>query len=50
MPIDIYYTILSPPARAVLVLSKYLKLDVNLNSLNLMAGDTKTPEFLKVYL
>ena len=49
MAIDLYFTVLSPPARAVAVLAKHLGIDVNLKSVNVFAGETRTPEYLKVW-
>lgn len=48
MAIDLYYALMSPPARAVAILAKHLGLDVNIKELNLLAGETRTPEYLKV--
>ncbi|KAJ6219731.1 hypothetical protein RDWZM_005543 [Blomia tropicalis] len=48
MAIDLYYALMSPPARAVAILAKHLGLDVNIKELNLLAGETRTPEYLKL--
>lgn len=48
MTIDLFFTVASPPARAVAVLAKHLNLDVNPKSVNVMAGETRTAEYLKV--
>ncbi|XP_054159968.1 uncharacterized protein LOC128958178 [Oppia nitens] len=48
MPIDLYLMNLSPPCRAVLMGIKHLKLDVNVKTVNLMAGEHLKPEFLKL--
>ena len=48
MTIDIYYNSISPPARAALAVAKHLGLEVNVKTLNLFEGETRTPEFLKV--
>lgn len=49
MPIDLYYSILSAPARTVLLTARYLNVpNVKVIDLDLFAGDTKTPEFLSI--
>ncbi|KAJ4433654.1 hypothetical protein ANN_15964 [Periplaneta americana] len=48
MPIDLYYVLGSPPCRTVMMLAKDLKVDLNLKVTNLMAGDNKTPAYLKM--
>ena len=48
MAIELYYHILSPLARSVASLAKHLGLEVNIKELNMMAGEHKNPEFLKV--
>ncbi|KAI4460140.1 glutathione s transferase d10 isoform a-related [Holotrichia oblita] len=45
---DLYVTPISPACNAVLLLAKALKLNLNVKLVDLMAGDTKTPEFLKM--
>lgn len=50
MPIDFYYTPASAPCRSILLLAKALGLEMNLKTVNLMAGEQLTPEFLKVYM
>jgi glutathione S-transferase len=48
MPIDIYYTLASPPCRTVLLVAKALKIELNLKVTDLSKGEHRTPEFLKV--
>jgi glutathione S-transferase len=48
MPIDLYYSLPSPPCRSVLLLAKALKLELNLKVTELSKGENRTPEFLKV--
>ena len=51
MPIDLYYTMGSTPCHAVLLLTKYMGLDVNLKTINLDKShviDKDIEEFLKV--
>ncbi|XP_017478798.1 PREDICTED: glutathione S-transferase 1-1-like [Rhagoletis zephyria] len=48
MTIDVYYTMLSPPARSVLVVAKHLGLAVTTKEVDLFAGGTRTPEYLKM--
>ena len=48
MAIDLYHSILSPLARSVTFLAKHLGFEVNIKELNMMAGEHKSPEFLKV--
>ncbi|KAI2811918.1 Glutathione S-transferase [Blomia tropicalis] len=47
MAIDLYRSILSPLARSVTTLAKHLGFEVNIKELNMMAGEHKSPEFLK---
>lgn len=44
----LYYVNLSPPSRAVLLLAKYLGVDLDLKVVNLLAGEHLTPEYRKV--
>lgn len=48
MPIDIYYTLASPPCRTVLLVAKALKIELNLKVTDLSKGEHRTPEFLKL--
>ncbi|CAG2113887.1 unnamed protein product, partial [Medioppia subpectinata] len=48
MPIDLYFAELSPPARAVLMTLKHLKLDVNVINMDLQKQEQLSPEFLKL--
>lgn len=48
MPIDFYYLPYSPPCRSVLLLAELLGLELNLKSVDLLAGEHLKPEFLKV--
>ncbi|KAI4460151.1 glutathione s transferase d10 isoform a-related [Holotrichia oblita] len=45
---DLYLASASPPCNAILLLAKALKLNLNLKEVNVMAGETRTPEFLKM--
>jgi glutathione S-transferase len=44
----LYFAAASPPARACLLLARYLDLDVEVIDVNLIAGDQRKPEFLKL--
>lgn len=46
----LYMTDLSPPCRAVILTAKSLGIELELIETNIMAGETATPEFLKVLL
>lgn len=48
MTIDFYYNVGSAPCRPILMLAKALGVQLNLKEVNIPAGDTRTPEFLKV--
>jgi glutathione S-transferase len=48
MPIDLYYTKLSPPSRAVWMGIRQLNLDINLKTVDLRSGEHLKPEFLKI--
>ncbi|XP_042870759.1 glutathione S-transferase 1-like [Penaeus japonicus] len=48
MPLDLYYLDLSPPCRAVMLTARAVGVDLNLKVVNIMAGDHRKPEFLKV--
>ncbi|XP_055606350.1 glutathione S-transferase D7-like [Uranotaenia lowii] len=48
MPITLYYAPWSPPARAILLLIKELGLNVELKKVDVMGGETRTEEFLKM--
>lgn len=45
---ELYYKDLSPPARAVYATIKHLGLPVTLKQVEIMAGATRTEEFIKV--
>ncbi|KAL9693342.1 hypothetical protein quinque_012627 [Culex quinquefasciatus] len=45
---DLYYTIVSPPSRSVLLLAKQLGVELNLKNLNLAGGEHLTEDFRKV--
>ncbi|KAK9704470.1 Glutathione S-transferase, N-terminal domain [Popillia japonica] len=45
---DLYISPTSPPCNAVLLVARALKLKLNVKVVNTRAGDTKTPEFLKM--
>lgn len=46
--VTLYFTAGSPPARAVLLLARYLKVDVELKQVDLRAGEQKTESFAKL--
>ncbi|KAI7815122.1 glutathione S-transferase, partial [Rhyzopertha dominica] len=46
--IDLYSFPPSPPCRAVLLLAKAIGLKLNVKTVNVMAGETRTPEFIKL--
>lgn len=48
MPLDLYYSIISPPCRVVLLFAKWLKLDLNLIELDVLKREHYKPEFLKL--
>lgn len=48
MPLDFYYMDMSPPCRAVMLTAKAVGVDLNLKLVNIMTGDHRKPEFLKV--
>uniref|UniRef100_A0A1B6E3T1 Uncharacterized protein n=1 Tax=Clastoptera arizonana TaxID=38151 RepID=A0A1B6E3T1_9HEMI len=48
MPIELYYTPGSAPARSVLLAIKAIGVDVTLKELDLMKGEHLTPEFIKL--
>ncbi|KAL1378559.1 hypothetical protein pipiens_003958 [Culex pipiens pipiens] len=48
MPITLYYTPISPPARAVVLLIRELGLNVEFKPVDVMAGGTRTEEFLQM--
>lgn len=45
---DFYYMSGSAPCRSVLMVAKAVGVELNLKTLNLMAGEHMTPEFLKI--
>lgn len=45
---DLYYTIVSPPSRSVLLLAKQLGVELNLKNLNLASGEHLTEDFRKI--
>ena len=49
-PIKLYYLPPSPPCRSVMMTAKVLGLDLDLVLTNIMKGEHKTPEYLKVIL
>lgn len=48
MPVQLYYTIASPPARAVMLTLKNLDIPHELHNVNLLKGEHKSDEFLKI--
>ncbi|XP_041988753.1 glutathione S-transferase 1-like isoform X3 [Aricia agestis] len=47
-PIKLYYVPPSPPCRAVMMTAKAVGVELELNFTNIMEGEHKTPEFLKI--
>ncbi|XP_047488662.1 glutathione S-transferase 1-like [Penaeus chinensis] len=48
MPLDFYYLDMSPPCRAVMLTARAVGVDLNLKLVNIMTGDHRKPEFLKI--
>lgn len=48
MSLRLYFSPGSPPSRACLLLLRTLKLDVDVKTINLAAGEQNTPDFLKL--
>uniref|UniRef100_A0A182SNA1 glutathione transferase n=1 Tax=Anopheles maculatus TaxID=74869 RepID=A0A182SNA1_9DIPT len=48
MPLDLYYSIISPPCRVVLLFARWLKLDLNLIELDVLKREHYKPEFVKL--
>jgi glutathione S-transferase len=48
MALKLFYTSISPPARAVLLTIRNLDLQVEINNVNLLSGENLTPEFMKI--
>jgi glutathione S-transferase len=48
MPLQLYYNSISPPARAVLLTVRSLGLRVDVQNVNLLAGEHLTSKFLKL--
>jgi len=48
MSIDFYYMPMSAPCRSVIMLAKELNIPLNLKKLDLMAGEHRKPEFIKI--
>ncbi|XP_069700044.1 glutathione S-transferase D1-like [Periplaneta americana] len=48
MPIDLYYTPVSPPCRSIVMAASALGVELNLKYLDLYKGEHQTPEFLKL--
>lgn len=46
--LSLYFTSGSPPARATLLLARYLKLDIEVKELSLVSGEHRTKEFSKL--
>lgn len=46
--LQLYYTLGSPPSRAALMMIRILGLEVDVKKVDLLKGEQKTPEFLKV--
>ena len=48
MTIDFYYLPISAPSRSIIMTADILGIELNKKTLNLMAGEHMTPEFLKI--
>ncbi|XP_049531893.1 glutathione S-transferase D5-like [Anopheles darlingi] len=48
MPLDLYYNIIAPPCRVVLLFAKWLKLDLNLIEMDILKREQYKPEFIKL--
>ncbi|CAG2103003.1 unnamed protein product [Medioppia subpectinata] len=48
MPIDLYYSYISAPSRAVLMTAKQLGIDVNVINIDLKQGQQFKPDFIKL--
>ena len=48
MPVKLYYTIASPPVRAVIHTLKALNVPYELVNVNLLQGEHRSEDFLKV--
>lgn len=46
--LTLYFTSGSPPARATLLVARYLKLDIELKIVNLFTGEQRSEEFTKL--
>lgn len=46
--LQLYYTLGSPPSRAALMMIRILGLEVDVKKVDLLKGEQKTPEFLKL--
>lgn len=46
--ITLYYTVLSPPSRAVLLVAKALGIELSLKVVDMQKGEHLSPEFVKV--
>jgi len=48
MPLEFYYHPFSPPCRAVMLKAKAVGVELTLKKIDLLAGETRTPEFLAI--
>ena len=46
--LDLYYALASPPSRAVMILCKLLRIDLNLIDVKLQNGEHRDPKFEKI--
>lgn len=46
--IDLYYFNPSPPCRSVMMMARAVGVNLNLKTINILAGENLTPEYLKV--
>lgn len=48
LPLTLYYTRGSPPARACLLLARYLELDIEIKEIDILSGEHRNEEFSKI--
>lgn len=46
--VSLYYTDISPPSRAILLVAEAIGLDLEKKNVDLFKGENYTPEYLKV--
>ncbi len=50
MPVELFGALLSPPCRAVYMTAEMLGVDHKIHDIDILKGETRTPEYLKVNL